>query len=78
MKALDARDLARDELQDKLRELKEEHFDLRFKLATGQVDNHRRIRQIRHEIAMINTILRERELDELDAAQPAAAEEGTE
>ena len=51
-----------DELTDRLRESKEELFNLRFQMATGQLDNNRRLRTVRQEIARIYTVLREREL----------------
>lgn len=51
-----------DELVGKLREAKEELFNLRFQAATGQLENHGRLRTVRREIARIYTVLREREL----------------
>jgi len=56
------RELHDDELETRLREAKEELFNLRFQMATGQLDNNRRLRAVRHDIARIYTILREREL----------------
>ena len=56
------RELSDDELTDKLRESKEELFNLRFQMATGQLANNRRLRTVRQEIARVYTILREREL----------------
>jgi large subunit ribosomal protein L29 len=56
------RELHDDELDTRLRESKEELFNLRFQMATGQLDNNRRLRAVRHDIARIYTILREREL----------------
>ncbi|MHA3705161.1 50S ribosomal protein L29 [Jatrophihabitans sp. YIM 134969] len=56
------RELHADELQTRLREAKEELFNLRFQMATGQLDNNRRLRTVKHDIARIYTILREREL----------------
>ena len=56
------RELTDEELAERLRESKEELFNLRFQMATGQLDNNRRLRTVRHEIARIYTILREREL----------------
>ena len=56
------RELHDDELATRLREAKEELFNLRFQMATGQMDNNRRLRTVRHDIARIYTILREREL----------------
>ena len=55
------RELNEDELIDRLRESKEELFNLRFQMATGQLDNNRRLRTVRHEIARVYTVLRERE-----------------
>jgi large subunit ribosomal protein L29 len=62
MKAADLRDLADEELRGKLRELQEELFNLRFQLATGQIENVGRIRTVRRDIARIQTILRQRQL----------------
>ena len=56
------RELTDDELTDKLRESKEELFNLRVQMATGQLDNNRRLRTVKQEIARIYTVLREREL----------------
>ena len=51
-----------DELNEKLREAKEELFNLRFQAATGQLESHGRLRAGRKEIARVYTIMREREL----------------
>ena len=56
------RQLTADELSAKLRENKEELFNLRFQAATGQLESHGRLGQVRKEIARIYTIVREREL----------------
>jgi large subunit ribosomal protein L29 len=56
------RELPDDELVTRLREAKEELFNLRFQVATGQLDNNRRLQTVRHDIARIYTIMREREL----------------
>ena len=56
------RELTDAELTEKLREFKEELFNLRFQSATGQLANNRRLRTVRQEIARIYTVLREREL----------------
>ena len=56
------RELNADELLIKLRESKEELFNLRFQMATGQMDNNRRLRTVKHDIARIYTVMREREL----------------
>ncbi len=62
MKAKELRDLEGPELTKKLDGLKEELFNLRFQLATNQLENPMRIREVRRDIARIKTILREREL----------------
>ncbi len=51
------------ELLSRLESGKEELFNLRFQLATGQLDNSARIKQVRHDIARILTVLREREIE---------------
>jgi large subunit ribosomal protein L29 len=56
------RELADDELLTQLKERKEELFNLRFQAATGQLENHGRLRAVRKDIARIYTIMREREL----------------
>ena len=66
------RDLSDDELDTKLAEAKEELFNLRFQLVTGQLDNPMAIKVMRKEIARVLTVIRERELAVLEGA---AAEE---
>jgi large subunit ribosomal protein L29 len=61
-KATELRELNDGELVQKLAESREEHFNLRFQSATGQLDNSARIGDIRREVARINTLLREREI----------------
>ena len=60
--ANELRELGQDELVLRLREAKEELFNLRFQMATGQMDNNRRLRTVKHDIARIYTVMREREL----------------
>jgi large subunit ribosomal protein L29 len=60
--ANELRELGEDELVTKLRESKEELFNLRFQVATGQLDNNRRLQTVRRDIARIYTVMREREL----------------
>ena len=67
MKAKEVRQMSSQELTDKLSELKAELFNLRFQLATGQLDNPIRIRTVRRDIARVNTIIREREIEGIDA-----------
>ena len=63
-KPSELRDLPVDELDRRLTETKEELFNLRFQHATGQLDNYRRLRDLRREIARISTILRAFDLAE--------------
>ncbi len=60
--AAELRVLDADSLEEKLREAKEELFNLRFQSATGQLESHGRLRAVRRDIARIYTIMREREL----------------
>lgn len=63
MKASEIRNLSGEELGQKLGNLKDELFTLRFQLATGQLENPMRIREVRRSIARVQTIIRERELE---------------
>ncbi len=74
-KAAELRDLPADELIVRMEAGKEELFNLRFQLATGQLDNPARMRVVRHEVARIATVLREREIEE-DMEQMAAGRAG--
>ncbi len=60
MKAEDVRAKTESELKDELVALKKEQFNLRFQQATGQLENTARVRQVRRDIARIQTILREK------------------
>ncbi|HHX96972.1 MAG TPA: 50S ribosomal protein L29 [Clostridia bacterium] len=62
MKAKELRDLTQEELKNKIVDLKEELFNLRFQMATGQLENPMRLREVRKTIARTHTVLREREL----------------
>ncbi|WMT40543.1 50S ribosomal protein L29 [Paenibacillus sp. D2_2] len=62
MKANELRNLTTAEIEQKVAGFKEELFNLRFQLATGQLDNPTRIRDVRKEIARAKTVLRQREL----------------
>ncbi|MFA5880649.1 MAG: 50S ribosomal protein L29 [Eubacteriales bacterium] len=62
MKAKDVHELSTDELTRKADDLKDELFRLRFQLATGQLENPMRIRDVKKSIARVKTVLREREL----------------
>ena len=62
------REMTDTELIEALAEAKEEKFNLRFQLATNQLDNHARIKAVKQDIARILTVLHERELATVDAA----------
>ncbi|MDY6028666.1 MAG: 50S ribosomal protein L29 [Acidaminococcaceae bacterium] len=62
MKTTEIRELSAAELDSKLSSLKEELFNLRFQMATGQCENPMKIRDVKKSIARIKTIQREREL----------------
>jgi len=67
MKVNDIRNLSSEELVKKLDDLKDELFKLRFQLATNQLENPMRIREVRRTIARVKTILRQRELQTQEA-----------
>ncbi|KAB3535480.1 50S ribosomal protein L29 [Alkaliphilus pronyensis] len=67
MKANSLRDMTDVELNQKMLDLKSELFNLRFQLATGQLENPLRIRTVRKNIARIKTIIREREIKQIKA-----------
>jgi large subunit ribosomal protein L29 len=82
-KAVELRELPDDELYVRIESAKEELFNLRFQLATGQLDNTARLKELRHDVARLATVLREREIElELDtiaagqAPKDVAEEEG--
>ena len=62
MKTSDIRALSDEEMKKQLDEAEKEMLDLRFKLATKQLVNHRQIPALRRKIAQINTVIREKEL----------------
>jgi len=62
MKANEIRDLTTAEIEQKVKSLKEELFNLRFQLATGELENTARIREVRKAIARMKTVIREREI----------------
>jgi large subunit ribosomal protein L29 len=63
MKASDLRDLPYDKLAERLAEAKEELFNLRFQLATNQLDKTARLRDLRREVARISTVMRQQEIE---------------
>lgn len=62
MKIQEIRDLSTQELEDKIKDLKEELFNLRFQNATNQLDNPMRIVSVKKDIARVKTVLKEKEL----------------
>lgn len=60
MKASQVRDMTVDQLQDELTKLKKEQFNLRFQKASGQLENTVRIRDVRRDVARVQTILRQK------------------
>ena len=62
MKAKEIRQMNETELNNKLKDLNGELFNLRFQMATGQLDNPMRLKGVRRDIAKIKTVVREREL----------------
>jgi large subunit ribosomal protein L29 len=72
MNATELRKLTYKELGEKLDESKEELFNLRFQLVTNQLDNTARIKQVKQDIARINTVMREQEIAAWEAQQEEA------
>ncbi|MFZ0014797.1 MAG: 50S ribosomal protein L29 [Acidimicrobiia bacterium] len=68
MSVADLRELTTEELTEALVEAKEERFNLRFQVATNQLDNTARLKMVKKEIAQILTVLRERELQPTESA----------
>ena len=62
MKTKEIRELTQDELAQKLGDLKTEFFNLRFQLATGQLNNPSSIKNVKKDIARVKTVMRENEL----------------
>ena len=75
MRAAQIRELGDADLVQHLDDARQELFNLRFQMATGQLDNNRRLRLVRREIARVYTVLRERELG-LSAGPDADAKVG--
>ncbi|MGH2817591.1 MAG: 50S ribosomal protein L29 [Actinomycetota bacterium] len=66
IKPREIRELSEDEIEQRLVETREELFNLRFQNATGQLDNYKRLGELRRDVARLRTILRERELTEAE------------
>ena len=74
MKASDVKDLTPDQLNDELVKLKKEQFNLRFQAASGQLENTARVRQVRRDIARVQTIAREKPAPAREAKAAAKTE----
>ena len=66
MKVKEFRDLSPEELDQKLASLKEELFNLRFQLATNQLENQNKIGEVKRNIARVKTVIREKELNTVE------------
>jgi large subunit ribosomal protein L29 len=64
MKVKEIRELSTKDINEKIVSAKEELFNLRFQQATGSLEKPSRIRELRHEVARLKTVLREREIEE--------------
>jgi large subunit ribosomal protein L29 len=73
MTGTELRELNASELAERLDEAKAELFNLRFQLATNQLDNTARLRQVRKDIARIMTVIREQEIEAWRAEQEGGA-----
>jgi large subunit ribosomal protein L29 len=76
MKTGELRNMDDDELERRLAESKQELFNLRFQHVTGQLDNYSRLGQLRRDVARMNTVLREREIQAAESAAASAGSEG--
>ena len=63
MKVKEIREMTTDEINKKIVDAKQELFNLRFSSALGNLENPSRIRELRHDVARMKTILREREME---------------
>jgi large subunit ribosomal protein L29 len=71
-KAEELRSMDDGELERRLADSRQELFNLRFQIVTGQLDNNARINQVRREVARIHTVLREREIAEAESLEGAS------
>ena len=74
MKAQEIRDLSERERQDKMADLGQEIFNLRFQLATGKIENPSRLKSLRRDIARIKTIQGEAKVDSPEPAKETSEE----
>ena len=73
-KIAELRELETEELLNRLAESKQELFNLRFQLVTGQLDNYARLNHVKRDIARAETLLREREISAADVAEATSAQ----
>ena len=73
-KSAELRNMDTEELETRLNETRQELFNLRFQLVTGQLDNTSRVGVVRRQVARIETLLREREIAAAEAAEEAGNE----
>jgi len=71
-RAEELRSLDVGELESRLAEAKQELFNLRFQIVTGQLDNNARIGQVKKDVARMNTLLREREIADAESLEEAS------
>jgi large subunit ribosomal protein L29 len=76
--AAELRELTDDQLVERAESAKEELFNLRFQLATGQLDNSSAIKKVRHEIARIATVISQRDIEARRTAASATDAEAEE
>jgi large subunit ribosomal protein L29 len=74
MKLSEMRDMSTDELLEELAEAKEEQFNLRFQVATNQLDNTARIQEVKKNVARLLTVMREREIVSASTGKAPEAE----
>jgi large subunit ribosomal protein L29 len=74
MNLAEIRDMTNDELIEAVAEAKEEQFNLRFQVATNQLDNTARITEVKKNVARLLTIMREREMASVSTGTPAEAD----
>ncbi|HEY4377795.1 MAG TPA: 50S ribosomal protein L29 [Acidimicrobiales bacterium] len=70
-KGAELRDADDTELESRLADAKQELFNLRFQIVTGQLDNSARLRTVRRDIARLLTVLREKEIEAAEAGENA-------
>jgi large subunit ribosomal protein L29 len=68
-KSAELRNMDTEELEVRLSDTRQELFNLRFQLVTGQLDNNARVGQVRRQVARIETILREREIEAAESEE---------